>query len=781
MIEKIHINRSRQKLIIYSIIVIWLLAINLWLFKNSRAKTTLSAFSTAPPHHSSIYNQYDDEVVYKMSQSEIESDLQGLSSTEAGSPVAIKDDFTIQLLQNNLKTKDLRGVDAHAEVYNTIFSNHNIDSIFGNLDFEHRCELYFRNLFLNDHNWAFNPNEDLELIYRDDFAYEDYYRAHSGEIKKKYSEKIDKPEDQINDNDPALKKYIKQEYNSWLNSTRFNEQIVVNGVTTLRIFNKCYISNDNATQVKAMDKFIKNQHNLVSALAASEGERLPSFELTKQESLINLQQSTFEHRVYPWLSFEPPVYESWQGHVYYQPPNLQAIRKGKPQPASKSKSPYFLSQFRDQCNGKGIVLSIGDKHADDTVRLIHLLRALNNKLPIQIVYYDKLSTATKEKIVTAAREPFNSLPRSFAKIAHYFPDDYLTAEENGLPKQDVWFVNTYNVINNEFKDKFKGFGNKFLATLFNSFEEFILVDADTAMMQNPEFFFQLSGYKKSGAFFYKDRSSFEDRKDSDGYFFKKISPSIIDSVMFNIPIITEHTLDREFFRGAFQYMESGLVVLNRKQHYNAMLMMLQLNFYQPVTQRIHGDKEIFWLAMAVSGDERYEFNEYFAAAIGEVTPEADRVRKDGTNAHAKEICSPHPGHINSEDGHSLVWINSGFQFCGQASKIDYDKEYQKNTRLKWLTDANAFKTFYYAPLRISQAVIPPVDIRFRATNTEEEPEKGWHMETEYCNSYMWCAYSSIGGKVEGGGTNTREGTLIEFPQSARDLFAYYGDIWVGLE
>ncbi|RLV94477.1 putative alpha-13-mannosyltransferase MNN12 [Spathaspora sp. JA1] len=770
MIEKIHINRSRQKFIIYSIIVVWLLAINLWLFRNSHSRTSLGSFPTTPSHHS-IYNQYDDDIVYGVEEPE---------EPEQEAPLSIKEDFTVQLLQNNLKVKDIRGVDAHAQVYNTIFKNHNIDSIFGNLDFQHRCELYFRNLFLNDHNWAFNPNEDLELKNRDDFKYVDYYRAHSGEWKNEYAKKLDKPADQIPDSDPDLKKYVKQEYYNWLNLTRFNEQKIIDGVSTLRIFNKCYLSNDNTTQVKSMDKFIKNQHTLVNALASSDGESIPKFELTKQESLINLKQSSFEHRVYPWLSFEPPVYESWHGNVYYQPPNLQAIRKGKPQP-TKSKSQYFLSQFRDQCNGKGIVLSIGDKHADDTVRLIHLLRALNNKLPIQIVYYDKLSVESKAKIVTAAREPFNSLPKSFNKIAHYFPDDYLTTEENGLPKQEVWFVNTYNVINNEFKDKFNGFGNKFLATLFNSFEEFILIDADTAMMQNPEFFFQLKGYKENGAFFYKDRSSFETRKESDGYFFKKISPSIIDSVMFNIPIITEHTINREFFDGAFQYMESGLVVLNRQQHYNAMLMMLQLNFYHPVTTRIHGDKEIFWLAMSISGEENYQFNDYFAAAIGEATPETDRIKQDGTNSYSKEICSPHPGHINSEDGHSLVWINSGFQFCGQAHKVDYDKEYKKNLRLKWLTDAEAFKTFYYAPLRISHAVIPPVDVGFKGENIENEPEKGWAIEKEYCNSYMWCAYSSIGGRIEGGGSNRREGSFIDFPQGDRDLFSYYGDIWVGLE
>lgn len=143
------------------------------------------------------------------------------------------------------------------------------------------------------------------------------------------------------------------------------------------------------------------------------------------------------------------------------------------------------------------MLSIGDGHVEDTVKLIHLLRALNNKLPIQIVYYDNLAKETKDKIVTAAREVMVTVPKSFELVSRLFPEDYLT---NGLPQQEVWFVNTYNAIHANFKKKFHKFSNKFLATIFNSFNEFILVDADTVLMQNPEYFFQLPGYKNTGTF-----------------------------------------------------------------------------------------------------------------------------------------------------------------------------------------------------------------------------------------------------------------------------------------
>lgn len=152
---------------------------------------------------------------------------------------------------------------------------------------------------------------------------------------------------------------------------------------------------------------------------------------------------------------------------------------------------------------------------------------------------------------------------------------------------------------------------------------------------------------------------------SDAVFFKKIGPSIIDSVMFDIPIMTKYTLDTDFFKGLFHYQESGLVMLNRKIHFNALLMMFQLNFYEPVTKRSHGDKELFWLAMAIAGEENYVFDENYAASIGIKTPPLDRPKLDGHTPHdSVELCSPHPGHVSSEDN-ALVWINSGF-YCSKS-------------------------------------------------------------------------------------------------------------------
>ncbi|EGV60648.1 hypothetical protein CANTEDRAFT_137126, partial [Yamadazyma tenuis ATCC 10573] len=443
--------------------------------------------------------------------------------------------------------------------------------------------------------------------------------------------------------------------------------------------------------------------------------------------------------------------------------------------------PCFFNNFKNKLNGKGIVLSIKDSHVDDTVKLIHLLRALNNHYPIQIVFYDSINDESKIKIVNAARKKMIDLPASFNKVAKNFPPGYFNFQDGGLPKQEVWFVNTYNAIHNNYKDKFRGFANKFLATLFNSFEEVMLIDADTVLVQNPSYYFNLKNYVSKGAYFFKDRTAPEFRPTGDTKFFEKITPSILDNLMFDIPIISQKTLGLEFFQGMGHFMESGLVLINRNLHFNSVLTMVQLNFFNPVTTRVYGDKEIFWLGFATTGDEDYHFNKFFAASVGALTPQQDRLNGDGTEKKSQEVCSAHPGHINGEDGKTLIWFNSGFKFCGQSDVVKYEDEVKKQEHLKFLKDAQSMREYYEGPIVLKNAIIPPFKNKLEtwAENIIEEPRQGWHMEKGYCNSYLWCAYSSIGGLTNDGGDTTQTGQVFDFDKDSIDLFKYYGDVWVG--
>lgn len=764
---RMNIMKTKRKLVIYySATALWLVSILYWYYTYFKAIPEIDT----SPH--SIYDIYDNHYQLPSETSTVEA------------PANFKQDPNYQMLVEEYNITEKPVDDYHSSVYEEIFKNHNLTTVLANLNFKQRCDLYFRNLFLKNNNWILHPDRNYDVQFGK--PYEDFINANLGSIREAYgNEKGTQPAD----DDGDFVKYKKQKYRELKQGEI--DQMVVDDLDALRLYNKCYVTDDDPDQKQRVENFVKEQRKLIVGEETKSQllKNIEPFEYTKFEKLFNHGQSAhnYDHRIYPWLSFETPVFERWTGQLYNSIPNYREILKDKSQPppikTAKSEELNFFKKFKNQCNGKGIVLSIGDQHAVYTVNLIHLLRALGNKLPIQILYHDDISEDTKRALTTAAREDFSDLPESYRKASMYLPNDYLEKESNGLPKQEIWFVNMASVVHENYRDKFRGFANKLLATLFNSFNEFILIDADTAMMQNPEYFFQLKGYQETGSFFFRDRGTLGKRSKNDPPHLHRLAQTSIDKLMFNVDPFSNHTLHQNVFQGVQHSMESGLVVINRQLHFSSIIMIVYLNFVAPIKGKVYGDKELFWLGFAYNGDENYHFNQYGAASIGRLTRPGDRKRPDGTYHHSKELCSPHPGHINEEDGHSLLWINSGFRFCHQSDKINFDEEYVIGDKLAFLEKTpDAYRKFYFSPLIIRDAIIPPLasDYKHRL-NGADEPSSGWMMD-KYCKNYMWCAYLSVGGKAKNSDEdNTLEGKVIKFTQEEAALFDYYGDVWVGEE
>lgn len=767
--------KSRRKILVYGVFIFWFVCLNIWVYHyNSNSK---------------FRSISDDDVERQMNEKGIHGDV-----TIVWKDVDVLNLLPVKLYKKYKLIDDIKEIEGHSTIYEKMLKKHNMEGVMNDLSFQERCDLYFNTLFQDDINWSIDPKRDLPLENRFEFKYQDFRRKEMNSVKEQYAKDNDMKKDDVKDE--MVEDKMKEKYEKFWEKTMKTEQIIIDYVSHLRIFNKCFITSDNDWETNANNKFISEQREFMHMIDANRHFK-PSNDLLHLNTDSFSSCSTLESRLYPWLSFNYPTYIRWTGEKHFQPPKLSKfvrhkevfevngkLGKGKgskPHSRLTNNKACFLNEFKNSLNGRGIVMSIGDGHVDDAVRLIYLLRALNNKYPIQIVYYDGLSQKSMDKITHAAREQFSSLPKSFEKVKDFFPKNYLSAADHGLVKQEIWFVNVRNAIHENYKSKFEKFSNKFLATFFNSFEEFILLDADTVLLQSPEYFFNLKGYKEKGAYFYKDRTSLEARPRSDLQFFKKISPSVIDTTLFNFPVLTEKTLNLEFFQGNSHFMESGLVVINRNLHYNSILMMLLLNIMTPARERVYGDKEIFWLGFAINGDEEFQMNKYGAAAIGEVTPPADILKSDGTERKTKEICAAHPGHISGEDGKTLVWFNSGFMFCGQEDKVDFEKEFNQKTRYKFLTSVDHMKTFYRDPLVLKAAIVPPFINRERHENIDEEPVEGWKMEKLYCNGYLWCAFSSIGGKTRDGGDNTLKGKYIEFDKTTTSLFSYLGDMWMGYD
>lgn len=424
---------------------------------------------------------------------------------------------------------------------------------------------------------------------------------------------------------------------------------MIRHLKTLNIYNQCYISNDNA---------------------------LPIDDL--------------EMKMYPFLSGKYPTVESSDGNK-------------QPLMAKSAKGGSFLKSLKNSLEGDGIVVSICDKFVDEVLEMVRTLRVLGNELPIQFVYNGDLSMGNKQKISQQAQSMNDHLPDSDPIVRGY---KFYTA---AYPKQEISFVNINECIQPEYQDLFPGFFQKELAYLFNSFENMILMDSDTVLFKPPHDLLNSTSYTSSGAWFFKDRNLPMRMSDKYVQFIQNVIPNTVDSLLFTLPQANTWTdyLQTKFFH----YQESGLVLINRVQHFNAMLITSHLSQLQSTFIASWGDKEHFHLGFTISGDSHYEFNKYWSASIG------------GSIEHLQEsrLCSNHPSHIDASDD-SLIWINSGSKFCPiEPTEIDlaFWEPYG-------LTTLREVQKMYLEPVRATIAVLAQ--------------EGGMMTQTEACGERYWCAH-----------------------------------------
>ena len=601
-----------------------------------------------------------------------------------------------------ISLKDISSKHNASSIHHKFLAKYPFESVI-DLSLNQRCDLFFQFLFESNKRWMLDPMQHYEVDYQGE-EYNEFILRNAFRLTLEFQEKYgnDFPEDEFGE---KVGEYMKNEF--YKQESLTNQASIKNQISIYRLFNRCYMS--------------------------------PNEVSTEKENKSKRRVISVEHRVNPWLSKKFPVYEKWDG----------SVRKLK-----MKTDDLVLNQYKSISSGKGMVVTISEKHVEDTISLIHILRGLKNDLPMEIIYTG-LSPKSKKKLINAAREEYHD-----------------------LPPQEIWFVDISPAIANGYRFLFEKFDFKLLSMLFNSYEEFILLDADTVPFKLPSYFFNMNGYKQTGAFFFKDRGVLIPRVAQDGEFISSLGPSDLETTLFGIPQMTQHTLGNPFFRGLVHYQESGLLVINKNLHFQSILMVIQLIFMRPVARKSMGDKELYWMGFSLNGDENYTFNDNFAAAVGQLTPEGDRIRPDGKKFNSKEICSSHPGHISSEDG-SLLWMNTGFKVCNKIMS-SYDDQADKNeinNIWKHIKTGEDFKNFYNSPVKITHAILPPLDEEYRLRySLEREPSDGWSCPKEFCENYMWCGYSSIGGEK-----NTLEGRVITFDEEEVKLFEYLGDLWTELQ
>lgn len=645
-----------------------------------------------------------------------------------------------------------------------------------------KCMAFFKNFEHNNPDWEFDKYDSKGMQYDKDIDKKQrFFEENQKRLLSQRKQDGEPNADVITHED---NKTINVIFKSQVEKTTIIDQGMADTITMMRLYGKCFLNNPDVKETELYNLF-------TSKLFPYLHNTIPIFETSN--------------------STDPLPEDSWP--IYNEINDDYDVVHN----AFNSSTDNFIDFIKKNSKGRGIVISATTRHSRDVVKLVRVLRALNNKLPIQIIHKGDINKRSMEFLDIAALADIDFLlsPSISAEHRDFLPELNMLEQYRSFgsefPKQNIMYVNVANCINRSFKYSFPGYSNKLLALMFTSFEEVMLLDADTVLLMGAEKFFEAPEYKKSGAFFFKDRTLRDYNDFLESNFFTKLMPANENSIetLFDIPLVTEKTLSNKFLTGWRHSQEAGVIVINKVDHLLGLLMTFPLCLWkEPVKSSIWGDKEMYWLGMSMAGDELYEFNKYAAASVGEVT--TNPKNKHYSNSKANEICSSHPGHVSS-DG-KLMWINSGFSFC---KKNGYYRDRVKFPFNQY--DNKDLAVMFLNPLKVRAALVPPDLPEMRAIGspiddtpekefkdlwklrrkdsdeinvnmkdgqsrvdviTDWDPQKGW-VKSSVCFGYHYCAYDLVESynQPDDGSIAYDRGVLFEFDDETSRKYDFLSKVW----
>lgn len=269
---------------------------------------------------------------------------------------------------------------------------------------------------------------------------------------------------------------------------------------------------------------------------------------------------------------------------------------------------------------RGIVMTAGKDNFEYANHFIATVRQVfHSKLPIEVYYYGSEDLADS--------------------MADFLESTYKDVDVIDMAKRQNPF--------NESVVKLDGGGwaMKPFALLTSSFDEAMLVDADTVLVMPPDDIFKSEGYKKTGTLFFQDRLAQCTGEENVPHEMHKFLKDQFG--MDGPPASIKHELFWQ--KSCHHYQESGLLLvdMNKPEVFGSLLLTAWMNTRQVreyhTYQQFHGEKESFWLAFELT-HQPYSFNKQYGGTIGaEYSP------------HVDGFCSDHLLHFISDiQEHSIV-------------------------------------------------------------------------------------------------------------------------------
>eukprot|EP00121_Abeoforma_whisleri_P012351 Awhi_evm1s11397 len=267
---------------------------------------------------------------------------------------------------------------------------------------------------------------------------------------------------------------------------------------------------------------------------------------------------------------------------------------------------------------RGIVTSIGNGQFYLGYSLLKTLRDTGCTLPMEVFYLgsDDLSSENRQKLESLTN---------------------VTTRNLKLPVSDG----------------IAGWAGKPFAVLTSRFKEVIFLDSDIIFFQEPELLFDSNLYKETGALFYLDRTLFSPGKKTLDWI-KELSPNRFPEKANKNGLLQKKTGHQQ---------ESGVLVIDKDQHFLSLLATCQLNLdkTREITyNRVHGDKETFWLGWTMMENDSYNWNAYRPGVLGTFNEEGS-------------LCSSKLFHV--DENKKPLFLNGGI--VDNKFVKDEDREFLK--------------------------------------------------------------------------------------------------------
>lgn len=444
----------------------------------------------------------------------------------------------------------------------------------------------------------------------------------------------------------------------------------------------------------------------------------------------------------------------------------------------------FSSELLDRgkSRGHGLVIPLYENVSIFTVaNLLHVLRGLKVKLPIEIVYHN-LEESDRRILEVAAHESLNHIPKAFDDVSERpfnqhedFPPLSINFLEIGKPEGIT-------------------VGDNYLfakASLLCSFEIVTFLHPDIIPVTE-DFASQIvdsnDDFKNTGIYFFQQPSwtHTQQRRILSGYheinnFIRNyLNPQREDEMYFDVTPTRSNTMKKRYFEELFsQIIDHSMVIIDKNWHkytlyVHLFLSLIQQNGYME-TRLSSGNNlnlELLWLSAEILG-LRSLVNLYTGVAVGVLTPPELANYTYTKTTRASELCSSSWGQI-SEVNDRLIYVQNY-----QLANWQFNPNFRQSLQRRYLLKGEPVDTFRLKlqlnPLWIDTVILPP--IVSKPVFDYGEPSHGWYVWESFTDEMRhpyYCAYNVVGDASSG-----RFGRSLDLDAKFQNQVNYYMHLWLG--